>query len=108
MSLNYTYSFYKQPVYNPVDTGRKLNVYKTFRRRPGSLLNVLCTFNLRPVSMGKQLVLALSGLNPLSLRNNKNSKLKKSGVFPCNKRKIAAKPTINQNLAVSEALSGKF
>ena len=34
----------------PVDTGRKLNVHKTFRRRPGCLLNVLCTFNLRPVS----------------------------------------------------------
>ena len=33
----------------PVDTGRKLNVYKTFRRR---LLNVLCTFTLRPVSTG--------------------------------------------------------
>ena len=38
---------------NPVDTGRKLNVYKTFRRRPGRLLNILCTFNLRPVSIGK-------------------------------------------------------
>ena len=24
----------------------------TFRRRPGRLLNVLCTFNLRPVSTG--------------------------------------------------------
>ena len=39
----------------PVDTGRKLNVHKTFRRRPGRpgcLLNVLCTFNLRPVSVG--------------------------------------------------------
>ena len=36
----------------PVDTGRKLNVYKMFRRRPGRLLNVLCTFNLRPVSTG--------------------------------------------------------
>ena len=35
-----------------VDTGRKLNVHKTFRRRPVRLLNVLCTFNLRPVSMG--------------------------------------------------------
>ena len=31
----------------PVDTGRKLNVHKTFRRHPGRLLNVLCTFNLR-------------------------------------------------------------
>ena len=36
----------------PVGTGRKLNVHKTFRRRPGRLLNVLCTFNLRPVSTG--------------------------------------------------------
>ena len=36
----------------PVDTGRKLNVHKTFRRRPGRVLNVICTFNLRPVSTG--------------------------------------------------------
>ena len=36
----------------PVDTGRKLNVHKTFRRRPGRLLNVLYTFNLCPVSTG--------------------------------------------------------
>ena len=35
-----------------VDPERKLNVYKTFRRRPGRLLNVLCTFNLRSVSIG--------------------------------------------------------
>ena len=35
-----------------VDTGRKFNVHKTFRRRPGHLLNILCTFNLRPVSTG--------------------------------------------------------
>ena len=38
---------------NPAHTGRKLNVHKAFRRRPGRLLNVLCTFNLRPVSTGK-------------------------------------------------------
>ena len=38
---------------NPVDTGLKLNVHKTFRSRPGRLLNVLCTFNLRPVSTGE-------------------------------------------------------
>ena len=31
---------------------RKLNVHKTFRRRPGRVLNVLCTFNLLPVSTG--------------------------------------------------------
>ena len=39
---------------NPVDTRCKLNVHKTFRRRPGGLLNVLCTINLRPVSTGKE------------------------------------------------------
>ena len=33
---------------SPVDKGRKLNVHKTFRRRLGSVLNVLCTLNLRP------------------------------------------------------------
>ena len=36
----------------PLDQGRKLNVHKTFRRRPGRLLNVLCTFHLRPMSTG--------------------------------------------------------
>ena len=40
-------------IINPVDTGRKLNVHKTFRKRPVLLLNVLCTFNLRPVSTGQ-------------------------------------------------------
>ena len=34
----------------PGDTGRMLNVHKTFRRRPERLLNALCTFNLRLVS----------------------------------------------------------
>ena len=38
---------------NPVDTGRKLKVYKTFIRRLGRFLNALCTFNLRLVSTGK-------------------------------------------------------
>ena len=42
----------KIPTNTPVDTGRKLNARKTFRRRSGRLLNVLCTFNLRPVSVG--------------------------------------------------------
>ena len=36
----------------PVDTGRKLNVHNTFRRRPGRLLNVVCTFSSRPLSTG--------------------------------------------------------
>ena len=48
---------YSTPIFKalPVDTGRKLNVHKTFRRRPGRLLNVLCTLNLRPVSTGLKL-----------------------------------------------------
>ena len=54
----------------PVDTGRKLNVHKTFRRCPGRLLNVLCTFNLRPVSTGTNIQIILikssSVLNTIS------------------------------------------
>ena len=34
----------------PINTERKLNV--TIRRRTGRPLNVLCTYNLRPVSTG--------------------------------------------------------
>ena len=36
----------------PIDTGRKLNVHKTFRRR----LNVLCAFNICPLSTGMTLL----------------------------------------------------
>ena len=42
------YNYPPRPPRSP-DTGRKLNVHKTFRKRP-----VLCTFNLRPVSRGTQ------------------------------------------------------
>ena len=35
-----------------MDTRCKLNVHKTFRIRPIRLLNVLYTFNLRPMSRG--------------------------------------------------------
>ena len=34
------------------DTGSKLNVHQTFRRRPRRLPHVLCTLSLRPVSTG--------------------------------------------------------
>ena len=37
-----------------LDIGHKLNVHKTFRRRSGRFLNVLCTLNLRPLSMGSE------------------------------------------------------
>ena len=33
-----------------------MNIHKTFRRRPRRLLKVLCTFNLRPVSISVSLV----------------------------------------------------
>ena len=36
----------------PLDTGRKWNKHKTFRRYPWRLLNVLCRFNLHTVSRG--------------------------------------------------------
>ena len=36
--------------YIPLYTGRKLNLHKTFRRRPGRLRNILYKFNLRPAS----------------------------------------------------------
>ena len=44
-------------VTSPVDTGRKLNVHKTFRKRPRRLLNVFRTFELRPVTTGLALML---------------------------------------------------
>ena len=43
---------------NPVDKGHKLNVCKMFRRHLGSILNVLRTFNLCPVSTRKGELLA--------------------------------------------------
>ena len=44
---------------NSVDTGLKLNVHKTFRRRRGRLRNVLCTFNLCSVPIEKSCLLHL-------------------------------------------------
>ena len=46
------YIFMISPTHIPGEAGRKLTVHKTFRRRPGRLLNVVCTFNSRPVSTG--------------------------------------------------------
>ena len=55
LSKKHTLTLYQtqsvEPNY-PVDTGRKLKVHKTFGRRPARHLNVLRTFNLRPVSAG--------------------------------------------------------
>ena len=52
-SKKYDIFWKKKQKNNPIDTGSKLNVHKTFSKRPGRLLKVLCTFNLRPVSTGK-------------------------------------------------------
>ena len=58
--------------------------------------------------LGWQIAKQLSGLNLRLLSNNKNYRSKKSGFFLCNKREIAVKETIHQNLAVSNTLFGKF
>ena len=50
-SENQLTCFYMMATFS-VDTGHKLNVHKTFRRRPGRLLKVMCKFDLRPVSRG--------------------------------------------------------
>ena len=52
-------SYQVRNLLSSVDTGRKLNVHTTFRRRPGSLVNVLCKFNLRPVSTESAVLLLL-------------------------------------------------
>ena len=62
----------------------------------------------KQLALGWQIAKQLSRLNPLSLSNNKNYRLKESGVLLCNKRKIVVKPKIYQNSAVSKALLGKF
>ena len=43
-----------QQITSPVDTGRKLNVHKTFRRRPGRLLNILMCVQFTPCVYGVQ------------------------------------------------------
>ena len=63
----------------PVDTGRKLNEHKTFRRRPGRLLNVLCTFNLRPVSTG------LLWIVLLKKKKKNNFAVLEKYISPCHK-----------------------
>lgn len=46
----------------PLDAELKLNVHNSFRSRPGQILNVLYTYNLRSVSRG------CNDLNPLQTR----------------------------------------
>ena len=45
---------------NPLDTGFKLNLHKTFRRCSGRFLNTLCRFNLRFLSNGESILVVMS------------------------------------------------
>ena len=62
----------------------------------------------KQLALAWQIVKQFSGLNPLSLSNNKNYRLNKNGVFLCNKHRIAVKPTLLQNSAVSKTFLRNF
>ena len=83
----------------PVDTERKLNVHKKFRKRPERLLNVLCTFSLRPVSTG---LMAGKKVNETSLPTKKEfySNLTMESIADADHKhsKILCKDTGLQNL----------
>ena len=57
----------------PLDTGGKLKVHKTFRRRSERLLNVSCTFSLHPVSRGSEVVKSGKWQNSILPYNNNKS-----------------------------------
>ena len=61
---------------SPLVTGRKLNVHKTSRRRPGRLMNVLCTFNLSPVSTGINIKTSLKIVKTIGIGNIHKMKVK--------------------------------
>ena len=48
--------FWNSWQYKLLDTGRKLNVHKTFIRHAERRLKVLCTLNLRHVSKGRKTI----------------------------------------------------
>ena len=81
-------------------------------KKPGiDLLHLV--FNKQPVyeqlALACQIAKQLSGLKPLSLSNNKNYSFNEKWIFfLCNRCKIAVKPTIHQNSAVSKIFLGKF
>ena len=56
----------------------------------------------KQLALAWQIAKQLSGLNPLSLSNKKNYRLKRK--FLCKNHKTAVKPNIHQNLAVSKHL----
>ena len=76
-----------------------------------NLESVLQFFYKQPVykqlAFGWQIAKQLSGLDPISLSNNKNYRQRKMEFFLCNKHKIVLKPNMHQNSAVSKALLEK-
>ena len=58
----------------------------------------------KQLAFGWQIANQLLGFKPLSLTNSKNYRY----FFFRNKRKMAVKPTIHQNVAVSKPLLGKI
>ena len=64
-------------------------------------------FNKQPgykqLALKWQIAKQLSGINSLSVSNNKNYRLKKSRVFPlCNKHKTAVRPTIHTKIQLPQ------
>ena len=57
--LQHMYKHFTLVLYIPLVIRRKLSVYKTFRKQPRPLLNVLCTFNSSPVSRRQEFIQAL-------------------------------------------------
>ena len=86
---------------DPVDIRRKLNVHKTLNRRPGRLLNVLCTFNLRLVSTWEA-----DFKKALLIKKACTSSLAKFYVFPFLITMVFFK--INTSVEVLPELSKKF
>ena len=92
-------------------TLKKSSTFAIFQSNE-ALISYTWFFYKQPIF--KQLALAwqiakqLSGLNPFSLSNNKNYILKKNVIAFLDKRKIAVKPTIHQNSALSKTFLRKF
>ena len=62
-------STFRDKTHFSLDAGRKLNIHKMFRRSSGHLLNVLCTFNLRPVPRGLASFYELVLIKELSIKD---------------------------------------
>ena len=72
-----------------LDTGHKLNAHKTFRRRPGRLLNVSCKFNLRPLSSGFhcEIIQDIFSIKQLLKKKQFSLRLKRQRKFKNKKKK---------------------